>query len=78
MTRQPLLCTIVIAWTVVVTSCIKPGKKDLPEEVSEPPLALVGQPKILTTQGSQPGDNVNSSIQDKAGNLWFGTTSEGV
>jgi ligand-binding sensor domain-containing protein len=38
-----------------------------------------GQPKLITTQGSpQPSDNIQCSLQDKAGNLWFGTTGEGL
>jgi ligand-binding sensor domain-containing protein len=54
-------------------------KKDLPKgEVSKQKIITAGQPKLVKTQGSQPGDNVNSSLQDKAGNLWFGTTNEGL
>lgn len=37
-----------------------------------------GQPKLVKTQGSREGDNVHCSLQDKVGNLWFGTTGEGV
>ena len=37
-----------------------------------------GQPKLIKTQGSTESDNVHCSIEDKAGNLWFGTTGEGV
>jgi hypothetical protein len=49
--------------------------KDLPKEkVSETKIVSDGQPKLIKTQGSQKSDNVNSSLQDKAGNLWFGTT----
>ncbi|MES2767285.1 MAG: two-component regulator propeller domain-containing protein [Bacteroidota bacterium] len=36
------------------------------------------QPKLLKTQGTGPGANVNSGLQDKSGRLWFGTTGEGV
>lgn len=35
-------------------------------------------PKLLKTQGSTKSDNLYCSIQDKAGNIWFGTTGEGV
>jgi ligand-binding sensor domain-containing protein len=35
-------------------------------------------PILLKTQGSTESDNVRCSLQDKAGNLWFGTTGEGV
>jgi hypothetical protein len=49
-------------------------KKELPKEkVSEPKIISEGQPKLTKTQGSEKSDNVNSSLQDKAGNLWFGT-----
>jgi ligand-binding sensor domain-containing protein len=34
--------------------------------------------KLTTTQGSTPYDNVHCGLQDKAGNLWFGTTGDGV
>jgi ligand-binding sensor domain-containing protein len=61
------------------TSCNGQVKKELPKEkVSESKIISPGQPKLIKTQGSQPGDNVHCSLQDKAGNLWFGTTGEGV
>jgi len=64
---------------ILYTSCNGQVKKELPrEKVSETKLSSSGQPKLIKTQGSQKSDNVNSSIQDKAGNLWFGTTSEGL
>jgi ligand-binding sensor domain-containing protein len=34
--------------------------------------------KLVKTQGSNPADNVHCGLQDKAGNMWFGTTGEGV
>jgi ligand-binding sensor domain-containing protein len=37
-----------------------------------------GQPKIVKTQGTNQYANVHCGLQDKAGNLWFGTTGEGV
>jgi ligand-binding sensor domain-containing protein len=61
------------------TACNGQVKKGLPKEkVSESKIIPVGRPKLVKTQSSQPSDNINSSIQDTAGNLWFGTTSEGV
>ncbi|WP_461100190.1 ligand-binding sensor domain-containing protein [Telluribacter humicola] len=61
------------------TSCNGQVQKDLPKEkVSESKIIAAGQPKLIKTQGSQKSDNVNSSLQDKAGNLWFGTTKEGL
>ena len=64
---------------VFATACNGQVKKDLPKEkVSEPKNIFTGQPKLIKTQGSHQGDNVHCSLQDKAGNLWFGTTGEGV
>jgi ligand-binding sensor domain-containing protein len=37
-----------------------------------------GQSKLIKTQMSQQGDNVHCSLQDRKGNLWFATTSNGV
>ncbi len=34
--------------------------------------------KLKKTQGSTESDNICCSLEDKAGNLWFGTTGEGV
>lgn len=35
-------------------------------------------PTLKKTQGSGPSDNIHCSLEDKSGNLWFGTTGEGV
>src|SRR6476620_6583888 len=37
-----------------------------------------GQPRIVKTQGTTEYANVHCGLQDKDGNLWFGTTGEGV
>lgn len=64
---------------VLYTSCDGQVGKDLPKEkVCGLKIIAVRQPKLIKTQGSQKSDNVNSSIQDKVGNLWFGTTGEGL
>ncbi|MEK6477368.1 two-component regulator propeller domain-containing protein [Catalinimonas sp. 4WD22] len=79
MTRKLLNLTLFFSLAVELTSCDGQIKKDLPKEmVSESKVISVGQPKLIKTQGSQKGDNVNTSLQDKAGNLWFGTTGEGL
>jgi ligand-binding sensor domain-containing protein len=39
---------------------------------------LTGQPRLVKTQAAGEGANVHCSLQDKSGNLWFGTTGEGV
>jgi ligand-binding sensor domain-containing protein len=37
-----------------------------------------GQDKIVKTQGTDQYQNIGCSLRDKAGNLWFGTSGEGV
>jgi len=39
---------------------------------------LTGQPKLTKTQSSNEYQNVKCGLQDKHGNIWFGTTGEGV
>lgn len=38
----------------------------------------IGQPKIVKTQNSSKCENIHCSIEDRSGNLWFGTTDQGV
>jgi len=46
--------------------------------VIEPKPTPDGQLKMIRTQGTGKYDNVHCGLQDKSGNLWFGTTGEGV
>ena len=63
-------CFIFLAISIICTSCNGQAPKDLPKEkVSEPKILAIEPPKIKKTQGN----NVSSSLEDKAGNLWFGT-----
>jgi ligand-binding sensor domain-containing protein len=60
-------------------SCNGQTKKDLPEEkVSESKMISADHQKFIKTQSLNNGDNVHCSLQDKAGNLWFGTTADGI
>ena len=52
------------------TACNGPVKKDLPKENEHP--------KLIKTIGDPRYGNVQCSLQDKAGNLWFGTTENGL
>ncbi|MBA2422151.1 MAG: hypothetical protein H0V61_02860, partial [Chitinophagales bacterium] len=64
---------------IFVTSCNGQVKTNLPKDnVSEPKTIANGQPKLVKTQGTGPGANVHCGLQDKAGNLWFGTMGEGI
>lgn len=46
--------------------------------ISEQKTITTEHPKLIKTQGSNPSDNIRCGLQDKEGNLWFGTTGEGV
>jgi ligand-binding sensor domain-containing protein len=62
-----------------LTSCNGQIKTNLPiDSVSKSKTNAIGQLKIIKTQGTGPGANIGSGLQDKAGNLWFGSTGEGV
>ncbi len=64
---------------MLFTSCNGQVKTDLPNNNSNSPKENnSGQPKIIKTQGSNEYQNTHCGLQDKAGNLWFGTTGEGV
>jgi ligand-binding sensor domain-containing protein len=40
--------------------------------------SLAGQPKLTKTQGSNEYQNIRCGLQDRDGNIWFGTAGEGV
>ena len=64
---------------IVGTACNGQVKKDLPKEkVSESNIISVGHPKLIKTIGNPRYGNVQCGLQDKAGNLWFGTTENGL
>src|SRR5688500_7564612 len=55
------------------TPCKGPATKDLSKE------NLSGvQPKLIKTIGNPRYGNVECILQDKSGNLWFGTTQNGL
>ena len=57
-----------LAIWVWAAACNGPVKHDLPED----------HPKLVKTIGSPKYGNVQCILQDKAGNLWFGTTENGL
>ena len=68
-----------IAIVFIATSCNGQVKTQTPiENQSELKITAFGQAKLINTQGTTSSDNVHCSLQDKAGNIWFGTTGEGV
>lgn len=64
----------------VVTACHGQAPADQPPAGSPAAPATAGSPlpKLVGTQGSTRQQPVNTGLQDQAGNLWFGTTGEGV
>ncbi|MFV8361322.1 ligand-binding sensor domain-containing protein [Flavobacterium sp. LS1P3] len=61
------------------TACNGPIEKNVPKEKgSESNILAVAHPKLIKTIGSPKYGNVQSTLKDKAGNLWFGTTENGL
>lgn len=69
MNKRSLICLTLIAVTFFF-GCSGPVKKELPKETEHP--------KLIKTFGSPNYGNVQCSLQDRAGNLWFGTTENGL
>lgn len=64
---------------LIGTSCNEQGKKNLTKEnLTESSVTSVNQQKIIKYQSLDEGDNVHCGLQDKTGNLWFGTTGDGI
>ncbi|HKO80673.1 MAG TPA: two-component regulator propeller domain-containing protein [Chitinophagaceae bacterium] len=64
---------------IVGTACNGQVKKDSPKEkVSESNKISDSHPKLIKTIGNPGYGNVQCGLQDKAGNLWFGTTENGL
>ena len=64
---------------IVGTACNGQVKKNsLKEKVSESNKISDAHPKLLITIGNPRYGNVQCGLQDKAGNLWFGTTQNGL
>lgn len=65
--------------SLVVICCKGQAKTDLTKEPDVKKLFLTSrQPKLIKTQGTDEYQQVGCGLLDKAGNLWFGTTGEGV
>lgn len=69
MNKRTLTYLTLIAVTFFF-ACNGPVKKELPKETEHP--------KLIKTFGSPNYGNVQCSLQDRAGNLWFGTTENGL
>ncbi|GAB3298159.1 ligand-binding sensor domain-containing protein [Hymenobacter tenuis] len=61
------------------SACNGPAEKEVPKEKGSASHTLAdGHPKLIKTIGSPRYGNVQCSLQDKAGNIWFGTTENGL
>ena len=68
-----------LALLIVVSCCNGQGKTNLPKNIGiQQKTVKNGSLKLIRTQGSNGYVNIHCGLQDKAGNLWFGTTGEGV
>lgn len=74
-----LIISLAIFLLIIVT-CSNGQTKPHPQPNNKSQLTTnaSGQSKLVKTQGSTTSDNVRCTLQDKKGNLWFGTTGEGV
>ena len=65
--------------TLSLTSCIAQATTAQTNEAVVGEQSFTSKGKTLTkTQGTDAYQNVHCSLQDRHGNLWFGTTGEGV
>lgn len=63
---------------VFCSSCTGQVKTKPTDDLKNTDTITIGKPKLLKTQSSGVSHNVHCSLKDKQGNLWFGTTGEGV
>ncbi|WP_197464036.1 two-component regulator propeller domain-containing protein [Rufibacter sp. DG15C] len=61
------------------TACNGTVKREVSKEkASESNITALAPPKLIKTIGNPRYGNVQCSLQDQAGNLWFGTTENGL
>ncbi len=79
MTKFKNLIFFLLLVSICFTSCNGQTKTEQPNEIVVEQLSYTSKnTKLTKTQGTTEHQNVNRSLQDKAGNIWFGTTGEGV
>ncbi|MBK6963150.1 MAG: hypothetical protein IPH20_04225 [Bacteroidales bacterium] len=62
-----------------LTSCNGQVKTTSPTDtVNESQTIPIAYPKLIKTQGSNEYSSISCGLQDKSGNLWFGTSGEGI
>ncbi len=79
MTKFKIQIFSLLLVSIFFTSCNGQTKKEQPSKtVVEQPSFTSKNIKLTKTQGSNEYQNVHCIIQDKDGNIWLGTTGEGV
>ena len=69
----------IFIFTLLFTACNGQIKTNVnSKSLNKSGTVKIGQPKLIKTQGSNVYENIHCGLQDRAGNLWFGTTGEGV
>ncbi len=77
-TFRPLYAGVFLVACASISSCTGQTNSQPPELSPKAAQAHAGSPRIVKTQGANKFQNVHCGVQDKAGDLWFGTTGEGV
>jgi len=75
--KNPIFSFLLVS--IFFTACNGQTKTEQPNETVVEQLSFTSKnAKLSKTQGSTEHQNVHCILQDKNGNLWFGTTGEGV
>src|SRR5690606_19261711 len=75
--KNPIFSLLLVS--IFFTSCNGQTKTEQPNKTVVEQLSFTSKnTKLTKTQGTTEHQNVHCSLQDKDGNLWFGTTGEGV
>ena len=75
--KNPIFSLLLVS--LFFMSCNGQTKTEQPnEKVVDQQSFTSKNTKLIKTQGTTEHQNVHCSLQDKDGNLWFGTTGEGV
>jgi ligand-binding sensor domain-containing protein len=74
--RQIFILAILTLFTCSCNGQVKNGQKQSTDVESK--MVSTRHSKLLKTQGTDQYQNIQCSLRDKAGNLWFGTSGEGV
>lgn len=75
---QRFYCMLMLAVAHLLTACSGQVNQGLSHEKENSTALPADAAKLIRTLGAHAGDNVHCSLQDKDGNLWFGTTGEGL